>query len=149
MFLGEYEFKIDSHHRFIIPSSFRSDSKSYVITYFDKDSLVISPLDKWSPEIFLDQAGRLSKKKQIALLNYIKLNSYMVKMDSQFRIVIPEFLFNKISFSSECTAVGNINYFYIMDREKYLELKNNINREYEEFMNSSNGENFRKKLLPL
>lgn len=146
MFLGEFECKIDNKNRIFIPSSFRKDLKDVIITYIDEDTLIVRNIENWSPEVILSGVV-LDRDKLNSYLMYIESNSLVVKVDSQGRIIIPLNIMKKLSFSSESIIIGKMDSFLIVNKDKYLEEANRINREWLEFLNSNQGKEFKASLV--
>lgn len=146
MFLGEFDCKIDSKNRIFIPSNFRKDLKEVVITYIDEDTLIVRNKENWTPESILSGA-KVDNDKLNSYLMYIECNSSVVKLDSQGRIIIPLSIIKKISFSSESIVIGKMDSFLIVNKDKYLEEVNRINREWLEFLDSNQGKEFKASLV--
>lgn len=143
MYLGEFICKIDNKNRIIIPSSFRKNLKEIVVTYIDEDTLIIKSKEGWTPESVLKNNTPLKESH----LQYILNNSLVIKVDSQGRIVIPTNIMSKLSFKEEALVIGKLDRFIIINKEKYINEINRINSEWKMYLESPEGQNFKKSLI--
>ena len=120
MFIGTYELKLDEKNRFFMPTSFLV-SDTYVLTFIDKDLVLIKDANGWNAESVVDMSK--SKYDKTKLIDYINANSYMCKISGK-RITIPKEVMNKLDFNGNITLVGCINLIRIYDTRYYLKTQN-------------------------
>ncbi len=97
----------------------------------------------WTPQLVLDYNVDNLK----SYIHYIECNSVVIKVDSQGRIVIPLNIVSRISFKSESIVIGKMDSFVIVNRDKYIEERNRINMEWCQFLESNEGQNYKKSLM--
>ena len=148
MYLGEFTCKIDSKGRIFVPAQFKNMTNgNFVITFIDKDTLVFADCESWSADIILSNLTQPFDRKEL-ILKYIKLKSRIVECDSQGRAVIPSVFFKQLSFSEECTVCGDVNVFWVLNKEKFAAEKSALMGEVSEFLKTEEGDNFYKSLIP-
>ncbi len=147
MYLGEASCKIDNSRRLIIPSMFKCPSESFMLTFIDEDTLVVAKKENWTLDSPIKGAIIPEEKKNLILL-YIKSHSIEVSTDKQRRLVIPDIFYEKLSFKRECLVIGSGETFQIVNKEKYYKKVLENEKEYEEFLNSREGEDFKRSLMP-
>ena len=146
MYLGEFICKIDKKNRIFIPASFRENLKEIILTYIDEDTLIIKSSENWTPDSILNNTN-IPKNKLKTYIHYIENNSVRIKLDKEGRIVIPKTIIDKLSFKTETIIIGKIDRFLIINKDKYLEEKNEINESWNKFLASDEGQNFKMSLL--
>lgn len=145
MFLGNFIYKIDDKNRIFIPATFRKSISEVTLTYIDESTLILMDSKEWTPEVILSEAN-LPHLKLKSLIHYITYNSITLKIDSQGRIVIPSNIMSKLSFK-EALILGKKDYFIIMNNNKYEEELNKINEEWATFLQTVEGQNYKRTLI--
>lgn len=148
MYLGEFTCKIDAKGRLFMPAQFKNVTKgNFVITLIDEDTLVVSDSEGWSADIIFSNVARPFEREEL-MIKYIKLNSRIIECDSQGRAVIPSVFLSQLSFSKECTVLGDVKVFWILNKEKFDSEKASLLDEVSSFFKTEEGDNFCKSLLP-
>lgn len=134
MFIGSYDYVIDSKSRLVIPSKFRNefgkDSNIYLTRGFDGCLSVYKESD--FKEVLLRYKSHSFEKSEVRETLRSFLDSVVqLSLDSQGRILIPKNLLAKFEISSKVHILGAIDHFEIWDANKWEELnsKNDANFE--------------------
>lgn len=140
MFIGEYQHTLDDKGRLAIPAKFRNDlDKGIVITRELDHCLSLYPIDEWER-----RAVELSKIKTVQAdpRSFVRsqLSGAMdLKLDSQGRAVIPDYLRNYAGIKRDVVVTGLYNHLEIWDAEgwkKYsAEMEKNSNEIAEKMGN--------------
>jgi MraZ protein len=115
MFLGQYHHTIDGKGRLTVPARYRdllAAEGAYLTQGFDKN------INVYPPKIFdriFDRVNNLNMTDPSARLlrRLMFSNAEQVDLDKTGRILIPQFLREEISLSSEAVIVGMGDYFEI------------------------------------
>ena len=124
MFIGEYAHTIDDKGRMAIPAKFRLElSNGAVVTRGIDHSLFLYTMDEW--KILAEKLARLpiSQKNSRAFSRLMLAGAMDVKIDSQGRIVIPDYLREYASCKKEVVIVGLYNRLEIWDKEIWATYK--------------------------
>lgn len=146
MYLGEFECKIDNKNRLFVPATFRKNLNEIVLTYIDEDTLVVKEKENWTPSSVLKGAS-IPTSKLKKLSHYIEHNSIVLKIDSQGRIVIPSEIMKKLSFTNISIILGRTDTFLIMNKDKYISECEKLNKEWNTFLESEEGQNYKMSLI--
>lgn len=124
MFIGEYAHTIDDKGRMAIPAKFRPElSNGAVVTRGIDHSLFLYTMDEW--KLLAEKLARLpiSQKNSRAFARLMLAGAMDVKIDSQGRIVIPDYLREYASCKKEVVIVGLYNRLEIWDKEIWTAYK--------------------------
>lgn len=134
MYIGSYELKLDEKNRFFMPSNFLTGD-TYILTYIDKDLVLIKDANGWNAESLIDASK--SKYDKTKLIDYINANSYICKLYGR-RITIPIEIIKKLDFSRSITLVGCVDLIKMYDTFNYLETQYNeeVVRDLKKCINS-------------
>ncbi|MFH1193635.1 MAG: division/cell wall cluster transcriptional repressor MraZ [bacterium] len=120
MFIGEYQHTLDDKGRLAIPAKFRNDlDKGIVITRELDHCLSLYPIDEWER-----RAVELSKIKTVQAdpRSFVRsqLSGAMdLKLDSQGRAVVPDYLRNYAGIKRDVVVTGLYNHLEIWDAEAW------------------------------
>lgn len=120
MFMGEYRHNLDSKNRLIIPSKFRDQlSASVYVTEWMDGCLAAYAEGEWS-----EMVTKLNKlpKTNAAARAYVRRitgKADECAIDSQGRILLPQFLVRDASLKKGCVIIGVSDHFEIWSEEKY------------------------------
>lgn len=124
MFIGEYYHNIDEKGRLAIPSKFRSKlAKGAVVTRGLDDCLFLYTKDEW--QILAEKLARLpiSKANTRAFARLMLAGAMDVDIDSQGRIVLPDYLRKYASVVKKVVVAGLYNRLEIWDEDKWDKYK--------------------------
>jgi transcriptional regulator MraZ len=122
MFLGEYHHSIDNKDRLIVPVRFREllDDGAYILRGFDRNLMVLTTKAFVAISHRLDQMS-LTDPLARALRRLIIGSASRLEVDKAGRILIPDFLCQKVGLTSEKEAilVGQGSYFEIWSSDEW------------------------------
>jgi len=124
MFIGEYLHNMDEKGRLAVPSKFRAKiSKGAVVTRGLDQSLFLYPMDEWKQ--LADKVAKLpiSQANTRAFSRLMLAGAMEVKLDSQGRINIPDYLRKYAKFGKKLVLAGLYNRVEIWDQAKWESYK--------------------------
>jgi MraZ protein len=130
---GIFEHTLDAKGRLFIPAKFREDlGDSFYVTISSERCLTAYTMEKWQEmKKKIDALSTLDQKKARTFF----ANAAKCDLDSQGRILLPQFLRDFAGLIKDVTVVGDNNTAEIWDKEKWNEVhKNEITPEYIEGM---------------
>lgn len=132
MFIGEYQHTIDHKGRMAIPAKFRKGlAKGAVVTRGIDNCLFLYPMSEWE-----DLAEKLKKLpiNQANARAFVRLmfaGATDVQINSQGRILIPEYLRKYAGLNKKAIIAGLYNRIEIWAQEKWQIYKSNTERASE------------------
>ncbi len=124
MFIGEYSHSIDPKRRVAMPSRFRSELGSRVVVTRGLDSsLFVYPMKVW--EELAEKLGSLPIG-EAATRSFTRLQlagATDVELDSQGRILIPDYLKDSAGLRKNVVVVGLYNRLEIWDETRWKAYK--------------------------
>lgn len=132
MFVGEFVHTIDSKARIAIPSKFRMKlMEGVVLTRGLDGSLVLYSKEEWLKIARKISSLPFSQADSRAFARLMLAGAYDQELDSQGRILIPDYLRKYASLSLEKRAVvlGLFNRIEIWDENKWLLYKDKTEKE--------------------
>jgi len=109
MFIGEYRHTIDDKGRLAIPAKFRSSLKKAVVTRGLDACLFVYPMSEW--KILAEKLANLpiSQANSRAFARLMLAGAMDVDIDSQGRIVLPEYLRSYAGLGKQVVLAGLYN----------------------------------------
>lgn len=134
MLLGQYFHTLDSKMRLVLPSKVKDEFTSTIYVTYDFDKC----LSLYSVENYQKRAEAISRLSDFdensrILKRVFFSNSQELVRDSQFRIIIPSYLLDKVQIKKDVVLVGMNDHLEIWDKERFLE----VEKENEENYSSS------------
>ncbi len=124
MFIGEYSHTIDPKKRLALPSKFRGELGSrVVVTRGLDDCLFVYPMKVW--EGLAEKLGNLPVG-EAGTRSFIRLmlaGATDVDLDSQGRVLVPEYLKSYAGLRKDVVVVGLYNRLEIWSEEKWKKYK--------------------------
>jgi MraZ protein len=110
MFLGEYEYKVDSKGRLPLPPKFRQElGAGLILTRGAERCIVIYPTDEWH-KLADTLAARIVSPSKLRKLNRIIFGeAFSLTLDGQGRIALPSTLRRYTGIEDVATIVGSNN----------------------------------------
>lgn len=136
MFIGEYQHSIDPKKRLALPSKFRGELGARVVVTRGLDrSLFVYPMKVWE-----ELAGKLGSLPvgETGTRSFIRLmlaGATDVELDSQGRVLIPEYLKKEAGLAKEVTVVGLYNRLEIWDTKEWEKYKHQAEKNTEKIAN--------------
>lgn len=133
MFIGEYSHNIDAKKRLALPSKFRGELGNKVVVTRGLDScLFVYPMKTW--EVLAEKLGNLpmGEASTRSFIRMMFAGATDVDMDSQGRILLPEYLKEYAGLKKEVVVSGLFNRLEIWDDAKWKEYKTKSEQNTEE-----------------
>ena len=124
MFIGEYRHSIDEKGRLALPIKFRQLlHKGAVVTRGLDSCLFVYTLSEW--KMLADKLSKLpiSKANTRAFARLMLAGAMDVTLDSQGRIMLPEYLREYASMSKKVVVTGLYNHLEIWDQDRWERYK--------------------------
>jgi MraZ protein len=124
MFIGEYSHTIDPKKRLALPSKFRGELGNKVVVTRGLDNcLFVYPMKVW--EELATKLGTLpvGEAGTRSFIRVMLAGATDVELDSQGRVLLPEYLKNDGGLKKEVTIVGLFNRLEIWDTVKWNKYK--------------------------
>lgn len=118
MFIGEFSHTVDEKGRVNVPAKFRGDlTQGLVVTRGIDRCLSVYPIDEWQRIAQKLSALPLSNRKSRAFTRLILAGAWDATLDSQGRIMIPEYLRSYASIRKHVIVTGLYNRIEIWDED--------------------------------
>ena len=131
-FIGSYEVNINTkNYRFVMPSEFRIFFKNQlIITRGFEASLVIVTPEKWKSLISPLRKNGLFNQTNRELLRYLIGNSFLVNIDNQGRVVIPNQLrLEQFNILNKLFLVGMLDYIELWPSSTWLKKQKVLSKQ--------------------
>lgn len=129
MFIGEYSHSVDPKKRLALPSKFRGELGNRVVVTRGLDRcLFVYPMKVW--EEIASKLGNLPVGES-GTRSFIRLmlsGAVDTELDSQGRVLLPEYLKNDAGLKKEVTVVGVYNRLEIWDEDAWKKYKQNAEK---------------------
>lgn len=135
MFIGEFRHNIDAKGRIAIPAKFRTKlSGGAIITKGLDNSHCIYVLTMKEWEVFAQKivSSSVGKADSRALSRHVLSGASDVELDSQGRILIPDYLKKYAGLNKEVAVVGVYNRMEIWDVKAWSDYKAKTESQSEE-----------------
>lgn len=130
MFIGEYKHNLDDKGRLAVPAKFRSAlNKSAVITRGLDKCLFVFTASEWEELAQKIKALPMTQSNARAFSRLMFAGAVNVDLDSQGRVLIPEYLREYAGISKKAVIVGLFNRLEIWDEDKWGEYKGRTEAE--------------------
>ncbi len=129
MLYGRYEHTVDAKNRMFVPAKFKEAlGASFKVTYndFNKCILVYSD-EEW--EKYENKISQLPSLQFEDFIRTIYSNTVDVQVDSQGRIVIPQFLKEKVDIQKNVIVMGVGSHLEIWSQEVYAEKQKTVDMD--------------------
>ncbi len=124
MFIGEYQHNIDEKGRLAVPTKFRKDLiKGAVVTKGLDNCLFLYPKNEWAKLAVKLAALPISKANSRAFARLMLAGAMDVEIDSQGRILIPEYLRQYAEMKRKTVIAGLYDRLEIWDETKWDQYK--------------------------
>ncbi len=133
MFLGQHQHTIDEKGRIAIPAKFRPklNGGGVVTRGLDFCLFLFAPTD-WEKLAEKITALPLSQSNSRAFTRLMLAGANEVSLDSQGRILIPEFLRTYAGLTKKIIVTGLYNRIEIWDEEKWMQYKQKTEAQSDE-----------------
>lgn len=133
MLLGEFTHSMDSKGRIAIPAKFRANlGDGAIITRGLDKCLFVFGMEEWRKLADELMDLPLSQKNSRAFARLMLAGAVDVKLDSQGRVLIPEYLREYADLEDKAVVAGLYNRMEIWDTDKWEEYKKQTEEDSEE-----------------
>ena len=133
MFMGEFNNKLDTKGRMIVPSKFREDlSEQFVITRGLDKCLFGYTHEEWSRIEEKMKSLPLTKRDARKFMRLFFSGATVVEVDKQGRINIPQNLRTYAGLSKDCTIIGVSSRIEIWDSEEWSDFYSDSEENFED-----------------
>jgi MraZ protein len=129
MFIGEYKHTIDTKKRLALPSKFRSSFKSKaVITRGLDNCLFVYSMQEWKK--IAEKLGNMpvGESSTRSFVRLMLAGAVDVELDSQGRILVPDYLKDYAGLGKEVIVAGLFNRLEIWDKKAWEKYKENAEK---------------------
>jgi len=133
MLLGEYQHAVDDKGRIAIPAKFRKTlSDGVVITRGLDACLYLYPLEEWTK--LADKLAKLpiNQADSRAFARLMLAGASHAEIDSQGRVLLPEYLRKYSGISSKAVIIGIYNRAEIWDENRWQEYRGKVEERSDE-----------------
>jgi MraZ protein len=124
MFIGEYQHNIDPKKRLALPSKFRKDlGADVVITRGLDKCLFVYPSNVWKEIAQKLSEFPIGESTTRSFVRMMLSGASEVEVDSQGRVLLPEYLKTYASLDKSVTIAGLYNRLEIWDEKKWQEYR--------------------------
>lgn len=121
---GEFECKMDSKGRFVLPSGLKKqlpegERKEFVVNRGLDACLVLYPLSVWESELEKIHARNQYVAKNRAFARKFMNGATPLELDNSFRVNIPKKLTGYASLDKEVVLIASFDRIEIWDKETY------------------------------
>lgn len=124
MFIGEYSHTIDDKGRLSLPAKFRPEFQGNVVVTRGLDGcLFVYPKEEWRVTAEKLASLPLGKQKNRAFARLMLAGAWDSELDSQGRMMIPEYLRKYAKLGKHAVVAGLYNRVEIWDEDAWHEYK--------------------------
>jgi len=129
-FIGQFSHSIDEKGRMAVPAKFKPSLKQGVVVTRGFDNcLIVYTIPQWQKEAEKVSALPMSKKNNRAIARLKLAGAMEVKLDSQGRILLPDYLRKYAYLEEKVTVTGLYNHIEIWDEKIWDKYKSNAEKE--------------------
>ncbi|MEW5805341.1 MAG: division/cell wall cluster transcriptional repressor MraZ [Patescibacteria group bacterium] len=133
MLIGEYQHNLDQKGRVTVPAKFRPNLLNGAVVTRGLDTcLFILAKDEWQKLSEKIAATPLTQSNSRAFARLMFSGAFDVELDSQGRILIPDYLRQYAGLDKKVVVAGVFNRLEVWDEKKWLEYKNRIEHDSSE-----------------
>lgn len=130
MFIGEYSHTIDNKGRMAVPAKFRQNlKKGAIVTRGLDNCLFIYTQSEWEKLVEKLSSLPLSQEKSRAFSRLMLAGAMDVAIDSQGRILIPEYLRKFANLKKDAIIAGLYNRLEIWDSSQWQTYKQKTEKQ--------------------
>lgn len=130
MFIGEYSHTLDEKGRVSVPAKFRLRLQAGVVVTRGLDRcLFVYPRSEW--EVMAEKLSRLpiTRADSRAFARLMLAGAWDAELDSQGRIMVPEYLRQYANLKKHVTVAGLYNRLEIWDEDSWQIYKSKVEAE--------------------
>ncbi len=124
MFIGEFNYKIDSKKRLAVPAKFRDDLDGKVVVTRGLDGcLFLYTLDEWEKLAEKISSLPLSQANARSFARVMLAGAMELELDSSGRILLPDYLKEYADLEKDVVIAGVYNRMEIWDKDEWEDYK--------------------------
>jgi len=130
MYIGEYTYNTDPKGRVALPPKFRAElGREIILTRGLERCLWVYPVKEW--ETLAERLAKLpaAQKEARAFVRLMLAGARSVEIDSQGRILIPDYLRIYAVIGKKAVVIGLYNRIEIWDENSWLSYRNRTEQE--------------------
>lgn len=134
MFIGGYDYNLDSKGRLVIPSKFRNEMENDLTIYLTKgfDGCLSIYRENDFNKILSRYQSQSFENEIVRKTLRIFLNSVVqIQIDSQGRILLPTKILNDYKIGTKIHVLGVIDHFEIWDYSAWEKMKEDTESDFE------------------
>lgn len=136
MFLGEYEYKVDSKGRLPLPPKFRQElAGELMVTRGAEKCIVVYPVAEWR-KLADELAARIAPSKMRTLNRVVFGSAFSLSLDGQGRIALPSPLRDWAEIGDNAIIVGLNNYIEVWNPKLWTSEKKSAEEQVWQIMES-------------
>lgn len=133
MLMGEFQHKIDTKGRLIVPSKFRDHlDDSFIVTRGLDGCLFGYPMEAWKELEEKLKNLPLAKRESRQFTRFFYSGAVECTLDKQGRINLPKTLVNYAKLEKNCYLIGVSERFEIWSEERWLEVSEAAEESFED-----------------
>ncbi|MGM0508506.1 MAG: division/cell wall cluster transcriptional repressor MraZ [Fusobacteriota bacterium] len=134
MFMGEYNHKVDSKGRVMLPAKFREklEEGEFVLTRGLDNCLFLYPMDEWADLENKIKELPLTKKDVRSFVRFLFSGALDGSLDKQGRLKLPNNLFEYAKIKKEVVITGALNRIEIWSKDKWEDYIENAENTFED-----------------
>ena len=130
MFIGEYNFSVDTKGRIAIPAKFRAMlGKGAVVTHGLDNCLSVYPKSAWTTRARKFSALPISQANSRAFSRLMLAGAMEVEFDGQGRIVLPEYLRRYAAIGRKVVIAGLYDRLEVWAEDKWAAYKSQTEKD--------------------
>ena len=130
MFIGEYQHNLDEKGRMAVPAKFRADLKQgAVVTRGLDNCLFVYTIKEWQKLVEKLGSMPMTQAKSRAFNRFILGSAMDLELDSQGRILLPDYLRQFASLKKEAVIAGLYNRLEIWDKAQWEKYKQQTEKD--------------------
>lgn len=119
MFIGRYYHKLEEKGRVSLPKNLRGDHLDWIITKGLDGGLFLFLAENFQSEIAKLAERSFTKKNDRDFVRYMTNDAYSLSVDTNGRVLLPEYLKNFAQIKKDVVIVGSYNRVEIWDIDLY------------------------------
>lgn len=130
MLLGEYQHTVDEKGRIAVPAKFRKHlGKGVVITRGFDTCLYLFSVDEWAKLAEKLSKLPINQADSRAFSRLMLAGASAIEIDSQGRVLIPDYLQRYAAIGQRATVIGLYNRAEIWDEERWKQYRGDIEKK--------------------
>jgi len=133
MFIGEYQHTLDNKNRLALPSKFRKNFKGKAVITRGLDScLFIYPMKEW--QTIAEKLGSMpvGEKATRSFVRLMLAGAVDVDIDSQGRVLVPDYLKSHSMLSREVVIAGLFNRLEVWNKKNWNNYKKSAEKDQDD-----------------